>query len=241
MFYFVLWLTAVVVRLQQYIVLSERLCYNFVMSVVYYYDGEDRMMNTNAHQLQAFVLSYELLIMNIDGTIAKRNKTKLQPEAVAFFTWLHQFGADELVVPSVTLATNQGSVGLRLSMLEGGWGDPDAVPGMDVVNGRLRALRSQIPIPVEILVSYVWRNRFGEWSPTPIEYAGSPEWSRNWRKPRPGMIFEAMNRAGVSAPSKALVVGGDKDRLAALAARTDFMNGDRFFASILASVATAVT
>jgi len=197
-------------------------------------------MTMDAKQAMAFALSYQLLVFNVDGTIAKRNESELTPQARCLFGWLVGLQSDQLVIPSVALITNQGSVGCRLSMVEEGWGDPGSLPDIDAVSGRLQSIVARIPLPVDLFVSYAWKSRLGGWSHTPIEYAGQPEWARSWRKPRPGMILAAMRNAQVDGPGKALVVGKDNDRLAALKARCDFMNSERFYTAVLSDVAVAV-
>lgn len=169
------------------------------------------------------IKDYDLLVFDVDGTIANRDEDRLMPEARDFFKLLYQWSA-VATVPKLALATNQGGVGLRFWMLDGGWGNPDELPTLKTVEERLRAVRQQIPLPTYLYTSYAYQSKNNKtWSPVPIEFAGRPEWSRAWRKPNPGMIQQAMLDYGIDNPQKILFVGDrPEDEGAAISAGVDF-------------------
>lgn len=169
------------------------------------------------------IKDYDLLVFDVDGTIANRDEDRLLPEARDFFKLLYQWSA-VATLPKLALATNQGGVGLRFWMLDGGWGNPDELPTLQAVEGRLRAVQQQIPLPTYLYTSYAYQSQNNKtWSPVPIEFAGRTEWSRAWRKPNPGMIQQAMVDHGIADPRKVLFVGDQpEDEGAAISAGVGF-------------------
>src|SRR5690606_10982903 len=58
------------------------------------------------------IKDYQLMIFDVDGTIANRDEDRLLPEARDFFKLLYEWSA-VATLPKLALATNQGGVGLR--------------------------------------------------------------------------------------------------------------------------------
>lgn len=172
----------------------------------------------------------ELLLFDVDGTIAERNNAELLPPARDFFRLLAERGRR----PSVGLVTNQGGVGLRMWMADAGWGEPERFPTLETVQERLHGLVAQIPIEVELYVSYAYQTqKTREWATVPHQFAGLPEWSRSWRKPQAGMIVQAMRDAQVVDPSLVLVVGDmETDEMAAINAGTRFVYARPFWEQV---------
>lgn len=175
----------------------------------------------------------DLLLLDVDGTIAERHSSQLNPNAREFFKLLAGGAAGRRTqqIPAVGLVTNQGGVGLRMWMEESLFGDPDQYPTLDVVRTRLAALVAQIPVETKLYVSYAYQTqRTKEWAPVPYQFAGMPEWSRSWRKPQPGMILAAMKAARVTDPEKVLLVGDQEtDEDAAIAAGIRFVYARTFW------------
>lgn len=179
------------------------------------------------------IKDYQLMVFDVDGTIANRSEDRLLPEAEDFFDLLRQWSA-VADLPKLALATNQGGVALRLWMEDGGWGEPEKYPSLEAVQARLRTIQQQIPLPTILYTAYAYQTqKTKEWAPVPIQFVGQPEWSRAWRKPNGGMIKQAMLDCGVEYPQKVLFVGDrPEDREAAVAAGVDFIWAKQFWAQV---------
>ena len=179
------------------------------------------------------IKDYELVMFDVDGTIADRNEDRLLPIAEDFFDLLHQWAA-VANLPRLALATNQGGVALRLWMEDGGWGEPEKYPTLEAVQERLRTIQQQIPLPITLYVAYAYQTqKTREWAPVPIRFVGQPEWSRAWRKPNGGMLQQAMLDHGVKNPQKVLFVGDrPEDREAAVAVGAGFVWVKQFWAEV---------
>ncbi len=179
------------------------------------------------------IKNYDLLVFDVDGTIANRSEDRLLPVARDFFKLLYQWSA-VATVPKLALATNQGGVSLRLWMEDAGWGEPEKYPTLEAVQMRLGTIQQQIPVPTVLYVAYAYQTKkTREWAPVPIAYVGQPEWSRAWRKPNGGMIKRAMAEHGVTNPRRVLFVGdSDDDRGAATAVGSDFALAHYFWSQV---------
>lgn len=185
-----------------------------------------------------FVTDYELLVFDVDGTLADSDSGNLYHGAAMFFDWLRRRQNNKERVPSIALATNQGNVGLRYWMLSEDWGNPHLLPSLADVHTRLVGIQSLIPLYSRLYVAYAYRNRSnGRWSPTPMQFAGWSEWSRNWVKPSPGMLLQAMSDYKI-ADSKSVLMIGDQveDKAAAESAKTRFLWSEIFHDKISASL-----
>lgn len=179
------------------------------------------------------IKDYDLLVFDVDGTIANRSEDRLLPEARDFFKLLYNWSA-VVDVPKIALATNQGGVALRLWMEDAGWGEPEKYPSLEAVQMRLRTLQQQIPMPTMLYVAYAYQTqKTREWAPVPLAFAGQPAWSRAWRKPNGGMVQQAMADHGVSSPKRVLFVGdSDDDKGAATAVGAGFALARYFWAEV---------
>lgn len=179
------------------------------------------------------IKDYQLLVFDVDGTIANRNEDRLLPEARDFFKLLYQWSA-VVTVPKLALATNQGGVGLRLWMQDSGWGEPEKYPTLEAVQERLRAIQQQIPLSTYLYTAYAYQTqKTREWAQVPIEFAGRSEWRRDWRKPNGGMIQQAMLDYGIQNPKQVLFVGDrPEDKGAATAVGVDFIWAKQFWMQV---------
>jgi len=176
-------------------------------------------------------LSYELIIFDIDGTLADRDTNILLP---GVSEWFAQKKDNYLIA----LATNQGGVGLRWWMVKDGFGDPDAYPDEDdalehilaVVNQlRLEPLR-RADLDSRTYICYAYQSKkSGKWSPTPEGREDRYQWMPDYRKPAPGMLLKAMQDANISTLETLMVGDGEEDEQAALAAGCDFQKANDFF------------
>jgi HAD superfamily hydrolase (TIGR01662 family) len=172
----------------------------------------------------------DLIILDVDGTLAETYTLNLLPNVQNFFRLVFQSGCPER--PKVAIATNQGGVGMRHWMETGGFGKPENFPTRQSVEERLKelvaALGGNASIPV--YVSYRFRTKEGRWTPAPKAEAEDPRWQKEWRKPNPGMLLQAIKDAGTE-PQRTLFVGDSPDdQDAARAAGCAFEWAAEFFA-----------
>ena len=174
-------------------------------------------------------MKIDLVIFDVDGTLAKPYTLELLPQVSHFFKLIFQPGCAGQ--PKVAIATNQGGVGMRYWMERNAFGSPEKYPTEDSITGRMRELVSALSGDQDLPVytSFRYCSDRGSWSPAPPERAGDPRWSKAWRKPEPGMLLQAMQDAGVSPEQTMFVGDSDEDRGAARAARCAFMEAGEFF------------
>jgi HAD superfamily hydrolase (TIGR01662 family) len=166
---------------------------------------------------------YRLIIFDVDGTLAENYRTQLLPGVREWF-------ASRPADLAVAIATNQGGVGLRYWMERDSFGNPRAYPTRERVIRRLRIVARKLAIPWRaVYVAFAYRNKQGELSPTPEEFAADPAWAHDWRKPEAGMIRQAMTDANVPAEATLMVGDREDDRGAAELAGVDFRWADAFF------------
>lgn len=164
----------------------------------------------------------KLFLFDVDGTLTQPFANNLTDEAVGWF--------DRERPKNIALITNQGGVGLRLWMEEGGFGNPSELPTQNDVIARLDTLKGEIMEYSKRVVNYVayryQSRKSGEWSPVANN---TPEWSKEWRKPLPGMLLQAMEDFN-ALPAECIMVGDrESDRLAAEAAGVKFIWAINFF------------
>ena len=172
----------------------------------------------------------ELVIFDVDGTLAEAYTLNLLPRVKDFFQLVFQAGCPER--PKVALATNQGGVGMRHWMEKGRFGKPEEYPTREDIEQRLKSLIAKLggDRSIPVYVSYRYQTRQGKWAPIPHGEGENPRWQEKWRKPQPGMLLQAMEDAGV-APHRTLFVGDNRDdQEAAQAAGCDFQWASDFFA-----------
>jgi HAD superfamily hydrolase (TIGR01662 family) len=172
-----------------------------------------------------------LVIFDVDGTLAEKFTLDLLPGVKQFFDLL--FNGECPDAPKAAIATNQGGVGMRYWMEKGGFGEPEKYPTREQVNERSEALMKKLggDSRLPVYVSFRYMTKEGEWAPIPPEQEHNPRWEREWRKPLPGMLLEAMQEAGVEAEQTLFVGDREDDRVAAEAAGCTFRWAKDFFAS----------
>lgn len=175
-----------------------------------------------------------LWMFDVDGTLCSSNTSDtLHLTAVL---WLEKHKPQK-----VALCTNQGGVGLRYWMEprtnEGydGFGHDrwPSLPTEDAVYGRLLDLADQVKAvtggEVKVYFSFLYLSQKGNWSPVPAGQEANPVWSREWRKPNPGMLLRAIADYGVAPEDCAFVGDQESDQQAAEAAGVAFFDADKFF------------
>ncbi len=177
----------------------------------------------------------ELLIFDVDGTLADRATGQLLPGRREFFLRLaaeYPGGSG----PQIALATNQGGVGLRHWMESGSFGEPEKYPSQAEAEARLNDVAEVVGTlsqhwPAKY-ICFAYQAKSGNWSPPPAAAEGDPRWSQAWRKPAPGMLDRAMDDAGVSAGQTLMVGDRDEDEAAAQAAGCTFAWASEFFGEV---------
>jgi HAD superfamily hydrolase (TIGR01662 family) len=172
----------------------------------------------------------ELVIFDVDGTLAEAYALDLLPGVRDFFQLVFHSGCE--YVPKVAVATNQGGVGMRYMLERRGLGSHEKYPTVGEIEKRLREILASLGAAphLPIYVSYTYQTRQGKWTPVPPEEAENPRWMRQWRKPQPGMILQAMKDAGVSRRQTLFVGDSPDDQGAAHAAGCRFAWAGDFFA-----------
>lgn len=166
---------------------------------------------------------YRLIIFDADGTLIDRDSGDYLPGVKEWFR-------RQRPPRNYAIATNQGGVGLRHWMEKEGFGEPQKYPYEWQVHAKYMRLATDLDAKLFICYAYQSKSS-GKWSPTPPGWEGLPKWSREWRKPAPGMLLAAMGWAGVE-PAVTLMVGdSEDDEAAARAAGCDFVWAAEFFAS----------
>jgi histidinol phosphatase-like enzyme len=178
----------------------------------------------------------KLLIFDVDGTIAPLYEPQLYPQAAEFFRLWGAARADGRSVPAIALATNQGGPAMRYWMESEGFGSPSSYPTLAQVQARLDVVVAQIPPPARLYVAYAYQSSKGVWSPTPPEWAGDPAWSRQWRKPNPGMLLQAAADHGVGETAVLFVGDTETDEQAAAAAGCAFVTAEAFWTLVPALI-----
>lgn len=160
-----------------------------------------------------------LIIFDADGTLVDRDTGRWLPGVEDALSLLRRARNR----PAVAIATNQGGVGCRAFGWSGNY------PTEAEALARYRAL-AQKAGAAHLYICFAYLARDGRWSPTPPEAIETRFWQRDWRKPAPGMLLQAMSDAGVG-PAETLMIGDrPEDQEAAAAAGCYFQWAQKFFA-----------
>jgi HAD superfamily hydrolase (TIGR01662 family) len=171
----------------------------------------------------------ELVIFDVDGTLAEMHALELLPGVREFFALVFEQGCSGK--PQVAIATNQGGVGMRYWAKSRRKPKYEKYPTAEQIEERMEALLKSLGADgqVPVYVSYRYRTKEGYWTPVGEQQQDQPRWQKDWRKPLPGMLVQAMQDAGVP-PEQTLFVGDRiDDQGAAEAAGVSFEWAQDFF------------
>ena len=158
--------------------------------------------------------TYQLICLDIDGTIAKRSEDVLYDDVLARL-------AD--YTGHLALTTNQGGPACR----DAGWKNSKSYPTMAEVSTRCQAFADILEARLYIAFAYV-TGRGKVLIPKGLDPDSGPA-QRNWRKPGPGMIRQASKDCGVAGEAVLMVGDRPEDQAAAQNAGVAFMWADVFF------------
>lgn len=172
-------------------------------------------------------MNFDLIIFDVDGTLAEKYTLNLLPGVTEFFRLVNDPQCRSK--PRLALATNQGGVGMRWWMQKIQSKDYQKFPTEAEIEQRMQSLIGLLGGIIPWYVAYRYRNRGGRWTPPPPGVENDPRWSEDWRKPNPGMLREAMHVAGVTQDRTLFVGDSPDDQAAALAAGCAFEWANAFF------------
>lgn len=193
--------------------------------------------------MQTNLENYDLIIFDLDGTLADRDTSELLPGVAEWFRDVRpSLGA------KVVVASNQGGVGLRYWMESQGFGEPEKYPTAKDVEDHLDAVMSKCThdgfeldtAVLELGIDDAWlafayqSKSSGKWAPTPDIYQSEyhsiyGRWDANFRKPAPGMLLDFMREYKVNADRTLMVGDSEEDSQAAATAGCEFIDADTFF------------
>lgn len=166
------------------------------------------------------ITDYDLVIFDADGTLIDRELGVYLFDVEALFERLHNKGI------YTAIATNQGGPACHDV-----WGDkfPDLLFTMD----RFSKIEQELKTMCLVALAYQNDKHKGWYFPEGL-VESDKRLSREWRKPRPGMLKEAMRYYNIN-PRRTLMVGDDEhgnDSGAAQNAGVSFLNIEEFKAAL---------
>jgi HAD superfamily hydrolase (TIGR01662 family) len=167
----------------------------------------------------------KLILFDLDGTLAEYKTGVILPNVRETLAALPK--RQKLCVVS-----NQGGVGFRYWMETDGFGNAQNLPteadARAHVAGVLKALKLKCPA----YLSFAYQsNKSGKWNPTPSasQTESLENWRQDWRKPRAGMLTQAMIDFSVKPDDMLMVGDWNEDRLAAFEIGCAFQLAKDFF------------
>ncbi len=183
--------------------------------------------------LEKFLRKTKLIIFEVNGVIAKRNDSKLTPEARQLFSYMAGIASMGQEIPYFAMISNEGNVAYRTMLIDNGKHDEAAkLPTMLDVRKRHYEIAKQIPVYVFSAISFAYKNYRHEWARVPISQVNSPEWKRSWRMPQPGMINATLAHFGIEDRKSVMVVcSTDKAQTAAARSGCEVIGASMFLDS----------
>lgn len=171
------------------------------------------------------------LIFDLDWTLVKAWTTEYLGGVEDWLKKIGELPGEER--PHISIATNQGSIGLRHWMEKEKFGNPNkyrprSTVEKDIVKVILD-IRERTHCFPSLRVCYAYQSKAGEWAPTPEGEEGDKTWRHDFRKPAPGMLTDLMAETGIRADETVFIGDQETDRQAAEAAGCRFSWAWDFF------------
>lgn len=162
-------------------------------------------------------MNNQLYIFDADGTLVTRDGRWL-PGVVELLPALRQAGH------AIAIATNQGGP----ACYDAGWPWSRQFPTLEEVESAYNDLARVTGARLYMSLLYQVKSTGQFIAPAGIP-ADDPRLNPEWRKPKPGMLLQAMVDVGASPADTVFVGDGEEDRLAAEAAGIRFIYAYEFF------------
>jgi len=193
--------------------------------------------------MQENLENYDLIIFDLDGTLADRDTSELLPGVAEWFQDIRPSLDVKVVV-----ASNQGGVGMGWWMSSEGFGEPEKYPTAKDAEAHLDSVMSKcthdgLEIDTAVLefgiddacLAFAYQSKSsGKWGPTPDIYQSEyhsvyGRWDADFRKPAPGMLLDFMREYKANADRTLMVGDSEEDLQAANAAGCRFVDAAVFF------------
>jgi hypothetical protein len=162
---------------------------------------------------------YKLIIFDVDGMLADLDTGALYLGVLDYFST--SFGTYQR--PEIAFASNQGGPACH----DAGWPSSGNFPTLAQVEAQCSRIAGQLGARLYMCLAHELED--GRWIYPANVAPDDPRLNHEWRKPRPGMLLQAMADAGAT-PTETLVVGDrPEDEKAAQAAGCLFEWADKFW------------
>jgi HAD superfamily hydrolase (TIGR01662 family) len=165
---------------------------------------------------------HKLVIFDLDGTLVESWTGDILPGRMEMIKHLRRQGV------KIAVATNQGGVGLRYWMETEGWGEPTKYQNDLETILRLQDIQRLIGTDIPMYTCFYYQTKTRKPGPIPLGNEHHRRWDPEYRKPRPGMLLEAMVHFSIRPDDTLMVGNGVEDARAAFNAGCDFMDIDQF-------------
>lgn len=152
---------------------------------------------------------YDLMVIEFNGVVSVGTTMWPTEAAYAIFDAL---AAAEDDAPRLSLINHRSEVGLRCWMEYGAFAPPAAYEGKVTLPEELKRVRDVVDQLADIAGLHILNSfahkaaRSKQWSATPPQYAGRPEFGRGIALPNSGFVRAAMSRHGVIDKRKVVVI-----------------------------------
>lgn len=160
-------------------------------------------------------MSYKLVLFDIDGTLIDRDTKEELLDVESLLNSLKEKGIKYAFV------TNQGGPACR----DAGWDFSADFPTFEEVEDYYTSLSEKYS--AKLYVCYLYQTKAGKIFKPKALNEDDPRLNPEWRKPKPGMIIQAMQDFGIYNKEEAIFVGdGEEDRKAAELAGISYLHSD---------------
>jgi HAD superfamily hydrolase (TIGR01662 family) len=157
----------------------------------------------------------ELIIFDADGTLIDRDTGEILPDVEAKLL--------SIDVPDIAIATNQGGPACH----DAGWAGSSKYPTLEEVEQKYYKLANTLgaTLYMSLLYTNMSKKLYYPNGIKPDDPRANPE----WRKPKPGMLLQAMTDHYAAREDTIFVGDSIDDKLASENAGIEFIHRDNFF------------